>query len=183
MTDKTNLQMLLWGIEHIADNHGLQASTVDWANEGQICIFGGCNVPTLADISMLCQDVGIPGDCIYPSEFGVDIEIPEDWFLSVGVSPFSGDGLWAKYGTICPEDTIRAICEGIDISEVEDMLGANGIEAHFVDEKISNGIDDEEDEYLMMRSFNVFIDGKRYYCRFFYGNNTYVIVDMEIYKS
>ena len=100
MQDKTNLQMLLWGVEHIADNHGLQSSTGGWADEGQICIFGGCNIPTLADVKMLCQDVCIPDDCICSSEFGIDIDIPEDWYESVGRSPFSGDGLWAKYNNL-----------------------------------------------------------------------------------
>ena len=182
MTDKTNLQVLLWGINEIANNHGFQSSTENWADEGQICIFGGCNVPTLADVCMLCQDVGITKDCIYSSEFGIDIEIPEDWYESVGRSPFTGTGLWTKYGTVCTEDLIRAICEGIDISEVEDMLKTNGIETCFVDEKISNALDDEEDEYLMMRSFEAFFQGRRYYCRFFYGNNTYVVTYMEIYQ-
>lgn len=100
MTDKTNLQMLLWGVAHIADNHGFQSSTEEWAKEGQICIFGGCNVPTLADVKMLCEDISLPADCIYSSEYGIDIEIPQDWYETLGRSPFCGTGLWAKHNAI-----------------------------------------------------------------------------------
>lgn len=42
MGKKTNLDMLLWGIKHIAENHGFKAST-DYEEEGQVCI---CQPPT-----------------------------------------------------------------------------------------------------------------------------------------
>ena len=46
---KTNLEMLCWGIQHIAENHGFHAN-VNYEEDGEVCIYGGCNVPTLSDV-------------------------------------------------------------------------------------------------------------------------------------
>ena len=50
--------MLLWGIQHIAENHNFKANVEDWECDGQVCIFGGCNVPTLMD-TMLKVVIGV----------------------------------------------------------------------------------------------------------------------------
>lgn len=95
MEKKTNLDMLLWGIKHIAKNHGLKANT-DYEEEGQICIYGGCNVPTLADVQMLCGDVGISERCVYASREGIDIEILPDWFEKAANKIYTGLGFWQR---------------------------------------------------------------------------------------
>lgn len=95
MEKKTNLDMLLWGIKHIAENHGFKAST-DYEEEGQICIYGGCNVPTLADVQMLCGDVGISERCVYASREGIDIEILSDWFEKTANKIYTGLGFWQR---------------------------------------------------------------------------------------
>ena len=95
MEKKTNLDMLLWGIKHIAKNHGLKANT-DYEEEGQICIYGGCNVPTLADVQMLCGDVGISEKCVYASSVGIDIEILPDWLEAKSNEEYVGLGFWER---------------------------------------------------------------------------------------
>ena len=66
---------------------------------------------------------------------------------------------------------------GKDIADAEDILSQFG-KVSFMDEKIDDGCDDEEseDEYVMMRSYNV---GKKY-VRIYYGNNTCTIGDVSV---
>ena len=68
----TNKQMLCAGLKEIAQNHGLYAD-VEMKNGDNPCIYGGNNVPTLADVQFLCEDVGIERGCIDSSEYGIDI--------------------------------------------------------------------------------------------------------------
>ena len=95
MEKKTNLDMLLWGIKHIAENHGFKAST-DYEEEVEVCVYGGCNVPTLADVQMLCGDVGISERCVYPSSVGIDIEILPDWLEKTANKAYTGLGFWQR---------------------------------------------------------------------------------------
>lgn len=80
---KTNLEMLLWGINHIANNHGFEACATmeEIEYEGQVCILG-CNVPTLADVQFLCDDVKLPRECIESSSFGIDVFVTEEWMTT-----------------------------------------------------------------------------------------------------
>jgi hypothetical protein len=95
---KTNLQALLYGIIHIAENHGFSAST-DWEEDGQVAIFGfnaGDNVPTLMDVKFLCEDVGISSSNINTTLFGIDIDIPTDWLESTATEKFDGMCYWER---------------------------------------------------------------------------------------
>lgn len=71
----TKIEMLTWGCRHIAHNHGFKFAE----DIGQVCVYGGCNVPLLADLQMLCDDLNIPRDYIESGECGVDIFIPDGW--------------------------------------------------------------------------------------------------------
>lgn len=74
----TNLERLIIGIKEIAGNHGFDYN-VDYETEGEVCIYGGCNVPTLADVRMLCYAVGIGGESIESGECGIDVFLSEEW--------------------------------------------------------------------------------------------------------
>ena len=37
---KTNFEMLLWGVKHIAENHGFNSNTEDWEGRMARCAFG-----------------------------------------------------------------------------------------------------------------------------------------------
>ena len=89
------IDVLCWGIEHIANNHNFSASTKCWEDEGEVCIYGGCNVPTLSDVQMLCSDLGISRDYIDSSDFGIDVFIPEDWDKNAEYEP-SGFEMWKR---------------------------------------------------------------------------------------
>lgn len=69
-----------------------------------------------------------------------------------------------------------------DIDSVEDILAQYG-KVRFCDEKVDDGIDDEEsgDEYLMMQSYELTTkDDTDYYIRIYFGDNTRVITEISI---
>jgi hypothetical protein len=73
-----NIDVLLFGLKHIAENHNTNALTENWEEERQVAIMDN-SVPTLSDVQMLCDDLQIPRHCIYTSFFGIDIELPNEW--------------------------------------------------------------------------------------------------------
>ena len=85
----TKLEVLRWGLNHIAKNHGFHAST----DEDEImCIFGGTNVPTFADVCFLCEDQGISRGAIVPSWAGVDVNAYFDgWLEKEGTKEYTSD--------------------------------------------------------------------------------------------
>lgn len=95
------LDVLVWGIAHIAENHNLECST-DYENDWSVCIFGDCSVPVISDVRMLCECVGIPEDEVHVSDFGIDVWLDYDWFHENGEGfeeyvP-TGNELWKRYG-------------------------------------------------------------------------------------
>lgn len=85
------------GVQHIAENHGFKYNTEDWETDGEVCILGGCNAPTLCDVQMLCEDLGIPREYIDSNdEYGIDIFIPQDWYDLKRDMPFKGKCLWKR---------------------------------------------------------------------------------------
>ena len=94
--EKTNLEMLLWGMEHIAKNHGFECD-LDYEENGNVCIFGGCNVPTLADVEFLCEDVGIGRYCIESCDCGIDVNFTWWWYHNVAKEPYEkGLEMWRR---------------------------------------------------------------------------------------
>ncbi|MCR5066345.1 MAG: hypothetical protein K6A67_11355 [Bacteroidales bacterium] len=91
------IEVLCWGIEHIAQNHNF-ASVTDYVQDGEVCIYGGCNVPTLGDVEALCEDLGLPRENIEASEFGIDVWLYE-WN---GEEEYKETGLelWKRYGSV-----------------------------------------------------------------------------------
>ena len=94
---KTNIQMLVWGIKHIAENHGFKANT-NYKEDGEVCIYGGCNVPTLGDVHQLCEDLGIDTyECVDSSDCGIDVYISEEWWENKANKPYEkGMELWRR---------------------------------------------------------------------------------------
>lgn len=74
-------------------------------------------------------------------------------------------------------------CDTFD--EVEKLLGdlKEGDDYKFVDEKIDDGIDDEdcEDEYIIKSCYYFYVEGEdeEYSIDFCYGNNTRIMGDIE----
>ena len=76
------------------------------------------------------------------------------------------------------QETFDKLLNCENMSNVEEILDTqvSGEDYDFVDEKIDDGCDDDEDdEYVMMRSYNFFVEGTTHYVRFYYGDNTWEI--------
>ena len=91
----TNLEMLVWGIQHIAANHGFR-SCVDWEEDGEVAICGGCNVQTLMDTYMLCEELGIDRDYVEDNDWGIDVYIPQNWLEEKANEAFVGLMMWKR---------------------------------------------------------------------------------------
>lgn len=92
------IDVLKWGIEHIAQNHNFNANVED-IYDGEVCIYGGCNVPTVADVKMMCVDLGITYDCISVSEYGIEIFLTDEWYNSASEEYVeTGCEMWKRYG-------------------------------------------------------------------------------------
>jgi len=93
---KTNVEMLVWGIQHIANNHGFKSCT-DYEEDGEVCIYGGSNAPTLCDVQMLCEDLGIDKSNIEETSCGIDVFIPADWLDNKANETYKkGFELWRR---------------------------------------------------------------------------------------
>ena len=94
------IEVLKWGVEHIAQNHGYGFLTED-DGENTYTIFGGCNVPTLQDVRFLCEDLGISYiDCVYHNDFGIDI-LFGTWLYEQGDEEYvPGMEMWKRYGFV-----------------------------------------------------------------------------------
>lgn len=81
-----NIDVLAWGMKHIASNHNYMA-LVDYEEEGSMYLFGkgGVNVPTLSDVQIMCDDIGIPRDHIEYDYFGIEVFIDWDWTQEYGL--------------------------------------------------------------------------------------------------
>lgn len=74
---------------------------------------------------------------------------------------------------------IVGIFRRTDIDDVENTATDNGFNAVFVDEKIDDGLDNGD--YLMMRSYNMtYVNGNKYYVRFYYPKKTREITTVDV---
>lgn len=51
------IDVLVWGVKHISANHDTHENT-DYQEDGAMCIMDN-HVPTVSDLRMLCEDLGI----------------------------------------------------------------------------------------------------------------------------
>ena len=74
------IDVLIWGVQHIAKNHGFDSSTDEWEEDGEVCVYGNnVTVPLLADMRFLCESLGINYQFLHETMWGIDIAIPYEW--------------------------------------------------------------------------------------------------------
>ena len=71
------------------------------------------------------------------------------------------------------------IFEGTNIDDVKETAKNNGMTARYVDEKIDNYLEDEDD-YLMMESYDMTRENKTFYVRLYYPQSTGEISDVDV---
>ena len=91
---RTNFETLIWGVQHIAENHGFR-SVIDWEEDGSVSVCGN-NAPTIMDVHLLCEDIGIDKEYITCNFYGIDIYIPIDWYDTMAHDVFDGDCMWQR---------------------------------------------------------------------------------------
>ena len=72
------IDVLKWGLQHIAANYDMGADTEHCEDERQACIYvtekhPDCSPAPINDVEMLCQDLGIKSENIENSPYGVDV--------------------------------------------------------------------------------------------------------------
>lgn len=95
------IDVLKWGVEHIAQNHNFRSFTND-EEENTFTIYGGMNVPTLQDVKFLCEDLDIDfEEFVYYSDFGIDIFYGL-WDSEQGHEEYEPTGMemWKRYGFV-----------------------------------------------------------------------------------
>lgn len=95
------IEVLAWGVQHIAKNHRDVKCATDYQEYGSMSIQDTA-VPTLEDARMLCEDLGIDrSDCYCDSSWGV-IVIDLDYWLCEGHDQEeyvpTGHEMWKRYG-------------------------------------------------------------------------------------
>lgn len=90
------IEVFHWGMNHIAQNHGFSYQAGEGV--GDSVYINGCNVPTLADVRMLCDDMGMGRECIDASEWGVEVYYDDDWLVNVAGRDYvpTGNEMWKK---------------------------------------------------------------------------------------
>ena len=91
--------VLKWGVEHIARNHGFSFINED-DGEHTFTIYGN-NVPTLSDVKMMCEDLGIDEYDTYSSDFGIDINFGF-WLYERGDEEYfpTGFEMWKRFDAV-----------------------------------------------------------------------------------
>lgn len=85
----TNLEKLREGLEYIAKNRGVKSFF--YPEEYSIGIMGECSVPTIADVQFLCEDTHIELSNLCYYEFGVEIELTDEYMEEWANRPYKND--------------------------------------------------------------------------------------------
>ena len=83
-TKTTKIEMLIQGIIEIAQNHNSKPLIENWEEDMNVGILCYDNVPCIADVQMLAVDLGIGRANVFTNMFGVDIDIPYEWYKKQG---------------------------------------------------------------------------------------------------
>lgn len=99
------IEVLAWGVKHIASNHrGVECNT-DYQEYMSMSIWDD-GVPTLADARMLCEDLGIEREnCYADNSWGIITIDVEGWADTIGQQEYvpTGMEMWKR-----PDVTIGA---------------------------------------------------------------------------
>lgn len=94
------VDVLAWGMKHIASNHGF-AVDVNY-QENLFMVIYGCNVPTLADVQMMCDDLEIPRDEIEATASEIGVYIRPEWTCGLLQQDYTPKGweFWKKQNAV-----------------------------------------------------------------------------------
>jgi hypothetical protein len=100
-----NIEVLEWGLQHIAANYKMGASTEDLQSEAEGCIYVTEEHPDVSpapvnDVQMLCDDLGIDRAYMKTSEFGIEVTLDWQWPETIGQEEYTPTGheMWKRFG-------------------------------------------------------------------------------------
>lgn len=92
------IEVLIWGIKHIAGNHHFSGNCYTDFRTGETVAYTGRNVPTCNDVRMLAEDLGVSG-CCKSEGFTMRIIVSKEWAETVGQEEFvpaMGQMMWKR---------------------------------------------------------------------------------------
>ncbi len=105
------IDVLKWGLQHIAANYKMEASVDDVEETGEACIYVTDEHPEVTpapinDVQMLASDLGIQRDDVEVDEYGVTVYAA--WYLHGNKSLYdeyvpTGHEMWKKYNATIGE--------------------------------------------------------------------------------
>ncbi len=102
------IEVLRWGIRHIAANYNLGADIESIENDGQACVFVTDEHPTVTpapinDVQLMCDDLGIERGQIEINEYGIEVSVDYAWLRANGDYKPTGHEMWKKYNAVIGE--------------------------------------------------------------------------------
>ena len=95
------IEVLKWGIKHIAENHKSEFNVLDVEETMGASIWDD-GVPTLADAQMMCDGLGIDRSCCYADHsWGIICIDLDEWLPEHGQEeyiPNPAMEMWKRYG-------------------------------------------------------------------------------------
>ncbi|MDD6017068.1 MAG: hypothetical protein PUC18_12490 [Prevotellaceae bacterium] len=100
------IDVLAWGVQHIASNHGCDYRT-DYDEECPQMTIWDDRVPTVMDVRMMCEDLGMPRKSVHVADLWrvTFIDIGE-WAGTDGQDEYEPTGyeMWTRAGAKIGED-------------------------------------------------------------------------------
>jgi len=99
------IDVLKWGLQHIAANYRMGASVDDLEETGEACIYVTEEHPDVSpapvnDVQLMCKDLGIKSDDVEVDGYGVTVYAA--WYISGSKSLLdeyqpTGHEMWKKF--------------------------------------------------------------------------------------
>lgn len=99
------IEVLAWGVQHIASNHRNVKCSTDWEEFLSMSICDD-EVPTVQDARLMCEDLGMERErCYVDNSWGIIVIDVEDWADTEGQEEYTPTGheMWKKFNATIGE--------------------------------------------------------------------------------
>ncbi len=91
------IEVLKWAMNHIGANHGSKALEINFEPDYYGITIGN-NVPALADVQKMCDDLGISRESVQSKGHTIQVQLPKDWPDTIGQEQYipTGNEMWKR---------------------------------------------------------------------------------------
>ena len=91
------IEVLKWAVNHIGANHGSKALEINFEPDYYGITIGN-NVPALADVQKMCDDLGISRESVQSKGHTIQVQLPKDWPDTIGQEQYipTGNEMWKR---------------------------------------------------------------------------------------